>query len=267
MLGISTAITRAGMVPAAGVASDALTAAIMALDPVDLWPLTETSGSVAAATVSAARNGSYSGVLLDQLDGPIAGTRVGTWWSPLGSVCDLYSTSLISAFDGSVGTFLIFVYIPSSGWTDGALSNIVDFRANETEDSVRIIKSATTGLVTIRYEAGNVASLVTHDTSSYAGWALVGCTWDVNAGEDGEMKAYWLESSAGGQVGATQTGLGTWSGPLLEDWMTLGAKGAATPSQIIFGYLGFASIYDKVLSEGEIQGIMAPADPPPPDPE
>ena len=234
-------------------AGDALATAMLALSPVELWIMGELSGTTAAASVlTPTRDGTFANVTLDNVDGPGGFSRAGLW-NGTTSTCDIYSASLASAFNGSVGTALIFAKISGAQWGDSTLRNLL-YLAVDSSNFVRLLKTAITNRIIIRYKASDTTQTVTYDSTGPTGWVLWGVTWTTIGNE---MKAYFLPSSAGGQIGTTQVGLTAWVGTLNSDTTVIGSASVSSPSVVMSGNLGYCAIYDTVLTEAQIQAVMA----------
>src|SRR3990167_2761998 len=132
-----------------------------------------------------------------------------------GDFVNVYSSALAAAFDGAKGWLLKWVRITDAAvWADASIRLFVSLFV-DANNWVRLSKGTVANQIRFRYEAGGTLEDVT-DTSLAAStdWFLMGITWDKAADQ---VKAYLN----GAQVGATQTGLGTWAGSLSEG--TLGS--------------------------------------------
>ena len=75
----------------------------------------------------------------------------------------------------------------------------------------------------------------------------VGIAWDISAGATGELMLYYN----GVQAGATQVGLGTWVGDLLNIRTTLGAT-STVPIGVHSGNIGPVLLYNEAKTPAEI---------------
>ena len=221
---------------------------VLATAPANLigyWPLNELSGTNADnAEGTAARDGTYTGVSLNNSTGP-DGQPVGLW-DGANDYCNIYSASLATAFNVAEGTAMIWAKVSGVGvWTDGTARYALTLRTN-SQNRVTIFKHSVDNWFYVRYEADNVDLITTITPFSSTGWVLYGVTWSALADE---VKVY----VNGLQSGATLTGLGTWSGSLDSDYVSIGSQTATT--SVWDGYLAHAAVWTTPLSAAQILAL------------
>jgi peptidoglycan/xylan/chitin deacetylase (PgdA/CDA1 family) len=147
------------------------------------------------------------------------------------------------------GSILLWAKIPESEWTSGNQFNGLTLRDN-ADNYVDFIKRNLLGYVQWDYKTGGTLNQFKPNGQDDTGWVCWILTWDVSADE---AKLY----KNGVQIEDTETGLGTWAGPLLNGYTNIGAYiNDATNGWI--GSICNVAIFDKVLSEGEIAVCTQP---------
>ncbi len=208
------------------------------------WPLNETSGTNADnAEGTAARDGTYDGVTLNQIAGPFGEEQAGLW-DGVNDLTNIYSASFASVFDTDEGSVSIWQKVTAGAWTDGSGSFAVVLK-EDNNNRVRIVKGGTNNTGIAGYEAIGNDKEITKTSFSPAGWFHVVVTWSVLADE---VKVYF----DGAQEGATLTGLSTWAiGTLNSNGVAIGA-GGTNKSNPYDGYLMYCAVWDTPLSSGDI---------------
>lgn len=208
------------------------------------WPMDEASGATAFDNSGNARNGAYTGVTLGQEgigDGRTCPLFAG------GDMCNVYSTSLRDAFNGAEGTVLAWAKVADvANWTDGTLDYIHWFSA-DGNNYVRLLKNSTSNQLVFTLTASNVFKQVVQSGVSTVNWFALALTWSLSADQ---MKAF----NSGVQVGATQTGLGTWVGLPATTGAIVGA-GTTTPTNPWSGPMAHAALFNRALSAAEIASL------------
>lgn len=165
----------------------------------EVWPLVDiASGTAITAKVAAARNGTLTGWDLQNAAGPVAGTL-----APLSGTNDLgsiFTASLVSAFDGTAGSLII--WCKHTDWTTTDQYGMHLY--NDVNNFVRITHDAANRL-SWQYYAGGTALTRTKTSVTSTAWMCLGITWDKAADE---VRCYYN----GVQEGVTLTSLGVWSG-------------------------------------------------------
>jgi hypothetical protein len=224
------------------------------LAAVDDWAANGTRREIAKIAATASLN--FDGTLGAGAAAPTVGqTGIGDGRTAYsfdgGDYVDVYTSDLAAAFDGAKGTILIWARITDATvWADAASHRFVRIIA-DASNAITMRKTTVNNQVGFNYVAGGTNKAVT-DTSLAAStdWFLIGMTWDKPADE---MKAYLQ----GAQVGATQTGLGTWAGTLDSTATVLGAS-TTVPAEGHKGLLAHAAVWaGRVLTVTEIAAIYA----------
>jgi hypothetical protein len=219
------------------------------------WPLDEHSGTSVHSEIS----GGVGGTLGAGAAAPtLAAAGIGDGRSAMsfdgGDYVDVYSAALAAAFNGAKGSLLIWARITDAAvWADATSREMV-YLAVDGNNDINIRKDANANTVEFIYRAGGTAEVV-DDTSLAAStdWFLAAMTWDKSADQ---VKCY-LNAA---QVGATQTGLGTWAGTLASTLSLLGAR-STVPANPHKGLLQHPIVFaGRVLTEAEIAAIYAGGD-------
>lgn len=225
---------------------------ILALGPIAYYPLNELSGVTADnAEGTAAYDGSYSNVTLDNADSPITGNRAGSW-NGTTSYCDVYSDSFRdNAFNVAEGSLGIFLQVSALGiWTDGTSRRIIGYQ-RDGNNRIVINRSTVNNTLRFIYEANSIAEIV--DTTVAGGrtdWIHAMITWSV---ANDRVRAY----IDGAQIGADQTGLGTWAATNILTSAIIGAS-SLVPAQVFSGNLAEAVIFDRELTASEVLTVATP---------
>jgi hypothetical protein len=201
----------------------------------EVWSLVrDTSGTTAVAEVDTARNGTYTNVTLQSIDGPIPAEGDAPSFNGTTSRLNLNSASLISLFNASQGSILLWVKVSGAGiWTNGANGYFITLAA-DVNNWIYIRKDNANNQIQFSYKAGSTLEAVNLTPVSPTDWFSVGVSWNKPAEE---FKAYYN----GLQTGATQASLGTWAGSLAATQQVLGAFNT-TPSNPFSGYLAYAAV-------------------------
>ena len=226
-------------------------AAIESADLIGYWMLRETTGATADNYEgTAARDGTYEAVTLNSADGPVNGSRAPLFDGST-SYCDIYSTSLNTAFDGAEGTAAIWAKVrAASVWTDSTVRYLLTLKV-DANNSVIVTKYTTDNTIRFAYEADNTVEPVADVTiGGSTAWNHLAITWSKSSGASGEVKAY----INGVQVGTTQQTLGVWAGDLAATTVDIGAV-STVPASVWDGYLAHAAIWKTPLSAAQILTI------------
>jgi hypothetical protein len=233
-----------------GAQEAAYVAKVLALSPIAYWVLGEHEGATAFCQVNPAQNGTHTAVTLGNAgigDGQVCPYYDGAAYT------DVYSATLRAALNGNAGTVAIWVRVSAAGdWTDGSRREAV--RMIDTDDSNEyfwLAKDSTNNQWWFRYTAAGTIEDVRVASGAPTAFTHLALTWDINAGADGEVKAY----AAGAQTGATRTNLGVWAG--LIDTALIGA---ATTAPLVpwKGYLAHCALFNSALAVGSIASLASP---------
>lgn len=219
---------------------------------IGLWPFTELSGSTAINLQGASiRDGGYSNIILDDVDGPVAGERSPEWAGADDEWCDVYSSN---GFSG-----LVDVFNPDGDWTVSlwmkvdtsitiglrGLFNISKNVLNEIHVRTDVF---TPNRLTFIYSAGGVtvSKLVSSvDATTWRHIAMV---------REGDTLKVYLD---GVQQGSALTGLGVFDGPISPSFCCVGNK--STVGHLAFqGNLAYFFVGQCALSSAQILDLADP---------
>lgn len=207
---------------------------------VSYLPLSEGAGSGAADVGGRGLNGAYTAVTLGQMgigDGRTAGGFDGST-----SYVNWYSAGLAAAFNGQLGSMLIWGRVSDAGvWTDATSRVLMQFRV-DGNNIVLLQRTATNNQLRAQYIAGGTAKTINFTVSPTEYFAF-GCSWSLA----GDAFAVYYN---GAQQGATQTGLGTWAGALSATNCMIGA-GSTTPASPWSGFAAHGVLLNRVATPAE----------------
>jgi len=165
---------------------------------------------------------------------------------------NVYSAGLAADFNSEELTLALLGKMLNAGvWTDGAARVLAHFAA-DANNSIQVTKNTTTNEIDARYIAGGTNKTVTVGGHSDLDWFLLVMTVSKAA----DQLKYWKRSptfgARGMQIGATQTGLGTWAGALAATLCVLAATSTA-PSFVHSGWLLGGALWTKAIPEVDLQ--------------
>jgi hypothetical protein len=243
----AAAVASAAVGPVAYASYEAKLLARRSTGLIAYWPLDELSGTNADNAQGAARDGTYSGVALDNADG--AGATMGRagLWDGVNDLCNIYTVSLRDAFNGAEGTLSIWAKISASGvWTDGTEDRIVTLTA-DGNNSIALRKTSGSNTLNALYAAGGTFEQISVGSQTSTGWMHLAITWSK---ADDQVKFY----INGAQAGSTATTLGTFAGTLNAATTVIGAS-VTTPLLVWSGNLQHAAIWTTPLTLAQIQEL------------
>lgn len=215
----------------------AYTNKVKALGPIAYYPQAEPSGTTIVDESGNGRNGTYVGVTLGQPG--IGDGRTAAGYDGATSYGNIYSASLAGAFNGAEGT--IVAWQRSSGSSSRCILRL----QVDASNLVQLFTTTNANEVQLRYIAGGTWKQILDSSNVFGALFPIALTWSKS---NDQARAY----VKGVQVGATQTGLGTWAGAL-----TLCYIGAisTTPNSPWFGSLAHTAIFNRALSAAEIASL------------
>jgi len=161
--------------------------------------------------------------------------------------CNIYSTTLATAFNGAEGTVLVWARVSGVGvWTDGAQRQCITIW-NNINNRIQIIKAVSNNTLAWSYVANGTVEAIVLGGYSSTDWMCLGLTWSAT---DDQAIAYYN----GTQAGTTQTTLGAWVGTLASTTTVIGA-GNITPTLVWSGYLSHGALFDSALSPAAIADL------------
>jgi hypothetical protein len=222
-------------------------ALVLSTGPIAYWPLSEQSGTAAVCRVNSAQNGVYN----SDVSGWPPATGIGDGNTAptftANDVVNIYSATLNGAFNGQLGSLLLWVKVASAGfWTDGTTPYLVMLRVNAS-NRLYLQKSGNNRLYWAYVAWGTIESVAREPTTE-TGWMALGLTWSKTADQ---VIAYYN----GAQTGSTQTGLNTWSGSLSSTETVIGASNT-TPSSGWNGYLAHCALWNRALTPAEMASLV-----------
>lgn len=205
------------------------------------WMLDEASGTSMVDSSANADHGVYTGVDLAQPG--IGDGRTCPNWDGVNDKGNAYTAALAAAFPTAEGSLGGFCKVSGAGvYADGTTRQVAGFRV-DANNRVFFGRSTGAGSMTLQYSAGGTAKLVTA-TLATLGWFHMCLTWSKAADE---VRAY----INGIQIGATQTGLGTWVGAVASSAANIGAT-LTTPSGVWSGSIAHVGLWNAPLTPAEV---------------
>lgn len=226
---------------------------MLSFNPTTLWPLVETSGTQVTDVSGNGLHGVYAGsVSLSNIIGP-DGVNRQTLWPDTGlGVANVYSAGLNSAWTPDL--FSVVAWTKSLNWGDAVTRYVWQLAAGGSDFTwFQKLNSANFGRPV--YTAGGIGDKVDWSTVKTAEWYMLTLTVDVA----GDAMKFYVNNA---QLGATQTGLGTWAGALSSTSCVLG-NASSTGTIPWAGWIGYVGMYfNQILSLANIQAIYAAGNPP-----
>jgi len=207
----------------------------------EVWPLVDiASGTAINAFVDTDRNGILTGWDLQNAAGPVAGT-LAPYSDGVNDFGNVLSTALISAFNGSVFSGILFTQALNWAVSGTMLKLQVD------GNNYIVISNIATNRLLLRYVAGgNIKQYLQINDSNL--WRMY--SWSVDSGADS------CEFFVNGLSVASFSGLGAFS----SSDLTLAIVGAETlgPSAIFNGNMAYLGLkFGAALTPTEHAGIWA----------
>lgn len=225
---------------------------MLLLSPLAYWRLNEVAGTSGAGSVLDASGNSRTGTPTAVTFG---GAGIGDGFTSASfdgttSYINVYSAALNAGFSGAAGTLLAWLKVSGAGvWTDAALRVAYKIYVDGS-NTIKVYRSATANRLAFDYVAGGTAKTINVDGLSYTDWFQVAITWT----KAGDQAIAYIN---GAQVGATQTGLGTWAGNLSNGNCQIGSTNT-TPAQVWSGSIAHAALFPSVLTPSQIAALANP---------
>ena len=169
-------------------------------------------------------------------------------WNGGTAYVDACEVRRMNGFLGDQGTVIVPAQVANVGvWTDATIRYLAYISANVNNRAL-IFRSNVANTIGFTYVAGGVT--VTQATAGLANldFAIYGMTWDISAGATGEVM-YYIDGVASG---ATDVGLGTWLGDLLNTQTVIGASSTA-PVSVWHGDIGPVPVWSAALTPDEMR--------------
>ncbi|HAM41544.1 MAG TPA: hypothetical protein DCP69_09465 [Candidatus Omnitrophica bacterium] len=191
------------------------------------------------------RHGAYIGVTLGQ---PGMGDgRTCPLFDGVNDYVNWYSAGLAAAFNGAEGTLgPVWIKVANAGvWTDGLRHDVVTLGVDGS-NYVSLYKDANNSMYAV-YAAGGVFKERNFGVGTPITFQCVTLTWH----KADDVAIAYLN---GAQVGATLTGLGTWSGALVSSRVVIGALNT-TPQVPWFGNIQYVPLGNRALTPAEVAAL------------
>jgi hypothetical protein len=202
----------------------------------------ETSGTTAEDATAENNDGAYSGVTINSAASPVSGDNA-PLWDGVNDNLNAFSAGLASDFNGQEFTIGCWVKVSGAGiWTDATVRRILHFYV-DANNELWIERTGTNNQIRFIYRAGGTLETVTH-TISTTNWFRAEMVVSL-AGDS--MKCF----VDGVQVGTTQTGLGTWSGSLVNAYYGANrlGNGAYWSGYLYHGRYGVSPLSDADVAK------------------
>ena len=227
---------------------------VLATDPIGYWMQDEKQGAVSYDMVTArsngARNGTYTGVTLGQPG--IGDGRTSPLFDGATDYMNGFSASLAASINMSEISIMLWLKMFNVGvWTDGARRDAFGIFINGA--NYIYLSNILNNRLEWKYTAGGIQSVVQVIVAE-TDWMALFMTASLSAGGTGEMMAYRFVNGIGGQVGATQVGLGVWAGALPANNPVIGAF-SIVPANPTYGYIAHGAIWDRPIMPATAAGL------------
>ncbi len=152
----------------------------------EVWPLIDiTAGVAISAHVDGDRDGILNGWDLQNAAGPVEGT-----FAPLFDETDdgnILTESLKGIFDGDAGG--VFICVKVMDWDPDYAGYFLMFYVDD-DNLIYIQQHSVANRLAFVRKANGTGQTITVNDQGHAEWFSVALTWDINAGVDGELKAF-----------------------------------------------------------------------------
>lgn len=220
--------------------------------PLALWPLNETSGTVAvnASRGGSGMNGTHSGAVLDNLLFPNGDPTA--FYGVSGDYTSIYSTPLSQQYNRRSGSLMAWVRTDSGIiWTSGNIHWIVRLYS-DPNNAIGIYKSATDNELVAFWTVNGVNTTCEYIMSSAipdTNWIPIVFTWEVFDDVDLFMRLYVF----GQQRTFTHKIIGSMAGSGFLDpaGTVIGAPNTVAASEGFSADIAYVGIWSRVLSNAE----------------
>ena len=221
---------------------------VLATGPIAYWPLWEPSGTVITDISGNGRNGAYSGATPPTLGvSGIGDGRTAASFPGATAYGNVYSVGLRDAFNGAVGSMIVWVKPAADVWTDGSVDGWFWIATADGQNAIYVRKSATNATIEWRVLAGNVGAVRAKAGQSTVGWLCLALTWNGST-----YQAYYNGVAEGAAVAT-----GTWAGLPASNSMNVGAS-STVPASVANGTLAHVALWNRALSPAEVLSFASP---------
>lgn len=225
-------------------------AALAPSNLVALWPLSETSGSVANDISGGGFNGTYNANITLNAITFSDGTPVPLFDAST-DVIALPSASLDTPFNGAAGTMAAWLKVrAASVWTDGVSRAPFSFGV-DASNRIFFNKPTVNNRFDVFYIAGGTSKQSANTSFSPSRWFHIAITWDKAADQ---VKVF----IDGVQVGPTFTGLGTFAGTIVNGFTAIGNFTQSGGAFFWDGYIKYPVLWNKALTPAEVAALVPP---------
>jgi hypothetical protein len=216
------------------------------LDILEIFPLTETTGTTITGSINN-YVGTSSGLDLSNVRGPGSYLVMSPYFSGQPDYISLTSAGYLNSYPtfGAEGSEFIWAKASDSSiWSDG-LQHLMLQVTTAAVNTIRISKTTTNDTINILYKASNVSQQTNIAMSGNLDWVLYGLTWS----KSNNRVRFYIN---GLQQGADATGLGTWSAtPPTASNVCIGALTSAG-SSAWKGWLSHATYIKREITPTEV---------------
>lgn len=245
MIGIATSLARPpGRTPTLAASMQAVQAAAL----VDIWPLSEPSGTTAAALLSSARNATYRASVAPGTSWPTAAALsqfVAAALFPSTGDILFPAANLASVTNWDEGTFAFWMRATAASWDDATLRRPFLWQIDGS-NRIFIQKNAGADSFQASYIGGGTTRSITVSNVSQrcgTGWLHVALTWS----RAGDIMRIYLNGEMAGSVTGLTAITGTLAIPIL----------AGNPYFPNSTY-AYAGLWATPLSASEVQALITP---------
>lgn len=227
---------------------------LKSLGAIALWPMNELSGTTMIDASGNSYNGAYRDVSMLNQSVFLNNSPVPLWTPGNSDRANMYSAGLAAAMTYTKGSIVLWAKVrASSVWTDGTARTLLDFRSSVAGSIVRLARNATNNRLVATIRLGGVSKTPFFDTDANRNnWFQIVITWADSANGDA-AKLYYNSV----QQSTTQTGFGAATGSLAAQYATFGSVDNNTPAEFWDGYLGYGALFNRVLTQGDIDAMYA----------
>lgn len=211
------------------------------------WALNELSGTDAAEYDNVSYDAAFSGVTLDQQDGPTGNNDRAGSWDGVDDHVNLYTPLLNTNFPGTLGSFVMAVRPSAAGiWGSTTSRYLARFYAASSHDIQIVASPGVANRCRFRLRASNISLDINYDfPSEPTGWTWLGMSWaDANNGD--YFKAY-----VNSALVASITGAGAWTETTLNSGRCVLGRESTTSGTAWSGNILRASLADVALTDAE----------------
>lgn len=212
---------------------------------IGLYPMDETSGTNMDDKSAEANDGVFTGVTLNSAASPWDGTN-----APSFDGVNDHAKFLSAGFDADFaasGQYTVMAWAKVSGvgvWTDGAERCVLRMSV-DVNNRIQMRKDTTNGQIRYIITDGGTLKQITQSGHSETDWMHFAITHD----KVGDVAKCWFN---GVQVGANQTGLGTFTGTLTLGEFGAGSASGGTPWS---GFMSYGAIWNVALADADIVNL------------